>query len=115
MLRRANLAGDADCVWLDDRRRYRLSLNAADQALELRLDGVSHLLCHIKDDADLSQLALGVAVAPASLSLQSIIQLHQSTGHPVLLAEDGRILGVCGETEIIRALASGRHTSVALR
>ena len=113
MQRRANMAGDADCVWLDDGRRYRLSLNAADQALELRLDGVSHSLCLIKDDADLSHLALGVAVAPASLSLQSIIQLRQSTGHPVLLAEDGRILGVCGEAEIIRALASGRHTSVA--
>jgi glycine betaine/proline transport system ATP-binding protein len=111
MLRRANLAGDTDCVWLDDRRRYRLSLNSADQALELRLDGVSHSLCHIKDDADL----LEVAVAPASLSLQSIIQLRQTTGHPVLLAEEGRILGVCGETEIIRALAIGRHTSVPIR
>jgi glycine betaine/proline transport system ATP-binding protein len=114
MQRRAHMAGDEGCVWLDDRRRYRLSLNSADQAIELRLDGVSHSLCHIKDDADLSQLASGVAVAPASLSLQSIIQLRQSTGHPVLLAEDGRILGVCGETEIIRALASGRHTSVVI-
>jgi len=49
-----------------------------------------------------------VAVAPASLSLQSIIHLRQATGHPVLLAEDGKIIGVCGETEIIRALAVGR-------
>jgi glycine betaine/proline transport system ATP-binding protein len=115
MLRRAQMAADAGDVWLDDGRRYRLSLNSADQALELRLDGVSHSLCHIKDDADLGQPALGVAVAPASLSLQSIIQLRQTTGHPVLLAEDGRILGVCGEAEIIRALASGRHTSVPIR
>jgi glycine betaine/proline transport system ATP-binding protein len=114
MLRRALMAGDGGCVWLDDRRRYRLSLNSADQAIELRLDGVSHSLCLVKDNADLSQLAKGVAVAPASLSLQSIIQLRQRTGHPVLLAEDGRILGVCGETEIIRALASGRHTSAAI-
>src|ERR1700720_1353082 len=51
MLRRANLAGDAGGVWLDARRRYQLSLNSADQALELRLDGVSHALCPIKDDA----------------------------------------------------------------
>jgi glycine betaine/proline transport system ATP-binding protein len=115
MLRRAHMAGDARNVWLDDRQRYRLSLNSADQALELRLDGVSHSLCVIKDDADLSQLASGVCVAPASLSLQSIIQLRQTTGHPVLLAEDGRIIGVCGETQIIQALASGRHTSVAIR
>ena len=30
---------------------------------------------------------------------------------PVLLVEDGKVLGVCSETEIIRALAGGRHTS----
>jgi hypothetical protein len=31
----------------------------------------------------------------------------------VLLAEGGKILGVCGEAEIIRALAGGRHTTAA--
>jgi glycine betaine/proline transport system ATP-binding protein len=56
---------------------------------------------------------LGIAVAPASLSLQSIIELRQRTGHPVLLAEQGRILGVCCEGDIIRALAGGRHTTAA--
>ena len=48
-------------------------------------------------------------MVPASFSLQSIIRLRQATGHPVLLAEDGRIVGVCGEAEIIRALAGSRH------
>jgi glycine betaine/proline transport system ATP-binding protein len=113
MQRRAQMAGDGGKVWLDDRRRYQLFLNSAAQALELRLDGVTHPLCHIRDDADLTLREPGIAVAPASLSLQSIIQLRQTTGHPVLLAEDGKILGVCGETEIIRALAGGRHTSGA--
>ena len=51
----------------------------------------------------------GLAVVPASFSLQTIIRLRQRTGHPVLLSEDGRIVGVCGETEIIRALAGSRH------
>ncbi len=69
---------------------------------------------HITDDADLRSAEPGLAIAPGSLSLQSIIHLRQSTGHPVLLAEEGRILGVCGEAEIIRALA-GRHSSVAAR
>jgi glycine betaine/proline transport system ATP-binding protein len=100
-------------VWLDAARRYRLSLNSSDEALGLQLDGVAHAFCHISDEANLTHSLPGLAVAPASLSLQSIIQLRQSTGHPVLLAEDGRILGVCGETEIIRALAGGRHTSAA--
>jgi glycine betaine/proline transport system ATP-binding protein len=113
MQRRALMAGDGGEVWLDAARRYRLSLNASDQAQGLELDGVAYAFCHIRDDADLGSLQPGLAVAPASLSLQAIIQLRQSTGHPVLLAEDGRILGVCGETEIIKALAGGRHTTAA--
>jgi glycine betaine/proline transport system ATP-binding protein len=113
MQRRALMAGDAGHVWLDNQRRYRLSLNSSDEALGLHLDGVAHAFCHIQDEADLGRLVPGVAVAPASLSLQSIIHLRQTTGHPVLLAEQGRILGVCGEAEIIRALAGGRHTSAA--
>ena len=111
MQRRALMAGDGGHVWLDSERRYRLSLNSSDEALDLHLDGVAHAFCHVQDEADLGRLEPGVAVAPASLSLQSIIQLRQTTGHPVLLAEQGRILGVCGAAEIIRALAGGRHTS----
>jgi glycine betaine/proline transport system ATP-binding protein len=113
MQRRASMAGDAGQVWLDDRRRYRLSLNSSDEALGLQLDGVAHAFSHVGEDADLTGLEPGLAVAPASLSLQSIIHLRQVTGHPVLLAEDGRIIGVCGEAEIIRALAGGRHSTGA--
>jgi glycine betaine/proline transport system ATP-binding protein len=113
MQRRALLAGESGHVWLDGARRYRLSLNDSDEAMELHLDGIAHALCPIQEDADLTRLSPGLVVAPASLSLQSIIHLRQSTGHPVLLAEAGRIIGVCSETEIIQALAGGRHTSGA--
>jgi len=111
MQRRAAMAGDEGHVWLDVGRRYRLSLNSSDEVMGLHLDGVAHAFCHIQDEADLSRVEPGVAVVPASLSLQSIIHLRQTTGHPVLLAEQGRILGVCGEAEIIRALAGGRQSS----
>jgi glycine betaine/proline transport system ATP-binding protein len=110
MQRRELMAGDEGSVWLDSARRYRLSLNSSDQAQNLQLDGVAHAFSHVLDDSDLTRPVPGLAVAPASFSLQSIIHLRQSTGHPVLLAEDGRIIGVCGEAEIIRALAGGRHT-----
>jgi glycine betaine/proline transport system ATP-binding protein len=113
MQHRASMAGDGGNVWLDIGRRYRLSLNSSDEALGLHLDGIAHGFCHVRDEADLGHLEPGVAVAPASLSLQSIIHLRQTTGHPVLLAEGGKILGVCGEVEIIRALAGGRHTGAA--
>jgi glycine betaine/proline transport system ATP-binding protein len=110
MQRRAALAGEDGHVWLDSGRRYRLALDASDQAMGVHLDGVEQAFCHIRDDADLTPPRPGLALAPASLSLQSIIQLRQTTGHPVLFVEDGKILGVCGEGEIIRALAGGRHT-----
>jgi len=113
MQRRAALEGEDGHVWLDSNRRYRLALNASDEALGLHLDGIEQAFCHIQDEADLARLPPGLAIAPASLSLQSIIQLRQSTGHPVLFVEDGKILGVCGEGEIIRALAGGRHTGGA--
>jgi glycine betaine/proline transport system ATP-binding protein len=109
MQRRASMAGEDGNLWLDSGRRYRLSLNSSDEALGLQIDGAAHALRHVQEDGDMTLLEAGLAVAPASLSLQSIIQLRQTTGHPVLLVEDGKVLGVCGEAEIIRALAGGRQ------
>jgi hypothetical protein len=45
------------------------------------------------------------------LSLKAIIQLRHRTGHPVLLADDAKIIGVCGEIEIMRALGGGAAAS----
>jgi glycine betaine/proline transport system ATP-binding protein len=109
MQRRAHLAGDGTEVWLDPGRRYQLSLNSSGQALSLTLDGSSHVLRYIRDEMDIALDEPGLTVAPASMSLQAIIQLRQNSGHPVLVAEDGKILGVCGEHEIIRALSRGRR------
>jgi glycine betaine/proline transport system ATP-binding protein len=109
MNERANMPGDAGSLWLDEGRRYRLSMSPSDEALDLQLDGVPHALRHVHDDAGIAGLEPGMAVAPASFSLQSIIRLRHSTGHPVLLTEGGRIIGVCSETEIIRALAGSRQ------
>jgi glycine betaine/proline transport system ATP-binding protein len=109
MCGRANMAGEGGMLWLDERRRYRLSMNSSDEALELQVDGVAHALRHVSDASGVARIEPGVAVAPASFSLQTIIQLRQATGHPVLLADGGRIIGVCSETEIIRALAGSRH------
>jgi hypothetical protein len=109
MCGRADMAQEGDWLWLDQGRRYRLAMGAADQALDLQLDGVAHALHHVQDDRAIGGLQPGLAVAPASFSLQSIIQLRQTTGHPVLMSDGGRIVGVCSESEIIRALAASRH------
>ena len=114
MRRRAALEGVGDRVWLDAGRRYQLTLSSADEALSVHIDGIGHALRHLKDEAELARpdlahagAAPGLAVVPAGVSLQSIIHLRHTTGHPVLLAEAGRIIGVCGEIEILRALSGG--------
>jgi glycine betaine/proline transport system ATP-binding protein len=109
MCERANLAREGNTLWLDDRRRYQLAMSPADEALGLQLDGVAHALRHVHDDVGLENVEPGLAVVPASFSLQSIIQLRQATGHPVLLSDGGKIIGVCSENEIIRALAGSRQ------
>jgi glycine betaine/proline transport system ATP-binding protein len=107
----ADMAGAGNAVWLDVARRYQLSLSSTDEPVALRIDGIGCTLHHITDEADLGRAAPGLAVAPASLSLKSIIQLRQTTGHPVLIAAGGRIVGVCGEIEIIRALSGEKATA----
>jgi glycine betaine/proline transport system ATP-binding protein len=107
MRQRAQLAGEGMEVWLDAGRRYQLSLDSADQPLGLMLDGITHELRFVGDDGAGIE-GPGLAVAPASMSLQAIIHLCQTSGHPVLVAQGGKIMGVCGETEIIQALAARR-------
>jgi hypothetical protein len=46
-----------------------------------------------------------MVLAEAGLPLSTIIRICQANSHPVLLVQDGRFQGVCGETEILRALS----------
>jgi glycine betaine/proline transport system ATP-binding protein len=109
MCERARMPSDGSSVWLDERRRYRLSMSDSGEALGLEFDGTAHALRPLHDDTALAAVEPGLAVVPASFSLQSIIRLRQATGHPVLLVDGGKIVGVCGEAEIIRALSGSRH------
>jgi glycine betaine/proline transport system ATP-binding protein len=109
---RASMAAEAGALWLDARRRYQLFLDPEGEFQRLTVDGEPQSVRRIEAGssgaAQIGAAPSDIAIAPASLSLQEIIQLCRSTGHPVLLAEERRILGVCGETEIIRALAGSR-------
>ena len=113
MRRRADLQSDGEMVWLDAARRYRLQVAAGGEALALQVDGTAHALRVIQSEADDSHSAPGLAVVPADMSLRSIIRLRQASGHPVLVADAGCIVGVCGEADIILALAGARHAGTA--
>jgi glycine betaine/proline transport system ATP-binding protein len=122
---RANMPAESGALWLDANRRYQLFLDANGEFLDIKVDGRPQTVLSVEGASAGGQAHAapaaaagaarggaaaqpGIAIAPASLSLQEIIQLCRATGHPVLLAEERRILGVCGEAEIIRALAGSR-------
>ncbi len=111
MRRRADLQNDGPDLWLDAARRYKLRMPARGEAMELRVDGAVHTLRTIDGEAEHSHAVTGLAVVPPELSLRSIIRLRQASGHPVLVADADGVMGVCGEAEIILALATAGQSS----
>jgi glycine betaine/proline transport system ATP-binding protein len=108
MRRCCDLVREDRAIWLDEKRRYQLLVDEHDEPTSLTVDGAPYPLDRIIDGEQYTALHAALAVAPASLSLNAIIRLSNETGHPVLLVDQGRLTGVCGEVEIIRALA-GQH------
>jgi glycine betaine/proline transport system ATP-binding protein len=98
-------------IWLDESRRYEVVVDEHGGPTELTIDGMVHSLGHVGEGESWSSDRAGLAVAPASTSLSSIIKLRNATGHPVLMIDDGRLTGVCDENEIIRALAGERRAA----
>ncbi len=90
---------------LDDARRYRLTLDSSNAPFDVSVDGQSYPLLVVDDEGIPDEDVRGVIVAPSSMSLQALIHAHRRTGHPVLLAEGGALVGFCGEAEIINALS----------
>ena len=105
MRQRAHLHSDGGHLWLDAARRYRLQLHRDGAALALQIDGVVHALREVSGEDDVLHDTPALVVVPASLSLRSLIRWRQSSGHPVLVADGENIVGVCGEAEILQALA----------
>ena len=91
-------------LWLDERRRYQLELDADMRPTGVRVDGEDHALIHFNDHTG-PILPPGMVMAEPGLPLSTIIRICQANSHPVLLVENGRFQGVCGETEILRALS----------
>jgi glycine betaine/proline transport system ATP-binding protein len=112
MRAQAGLTDEAGHLWLDVQQRYRLELDDQRQPVTVQVGGSRLFVHRCEEDCDPAKVPAGVAMVPGAISLQGIIRLHEATGHPVLLSEQGALIGVCGEAEIIRALA-GRSRSAA--
>ena len=104
MRRATDLVRDDGGIWLDDARRYRVFVSAANEPTGIACDGAVQALGRVEEGA-WQDLGAAVAVAPASIPLRTIIELRQRTGHPVLLVDEGCFCGICDAAEIIRGLA----------
>jgi glycine betaine/proline transport system ATP-binding protein len=99
------LSREGEYLWLDTARRYRVTLDSRGACCAVRVDGAESAFRSHQDMDAGTAVSSGLVIAPISMSLHRLIQLRQSSGHPVLLADDGVISGVCDENEIVRALA----------
>ena len=111
MRRCAELPREQRAMWLDERHRYQVQLSDNDEPRALVIDGQTLPLAHVPEGESWPSQQSGLAVTPASSLLSDIIRLHTASGHPVLLVDEGRVCGVCGELEILRALAGERRNS----
>src|SRR5882757_5658885 len=109
MRRGTTVSGQDQTVWIDDEHRFQVLIDESGWPTSLTIDGTEQPLGHIGEDESWSPDRSGIAVAPASSSLSALIKLRNATGHPVLLVDEGRLLGSCCQKEIIQALAGKRH------
>jgi glycine betaine/proline transport system ATP-binding protein len=109
MRRGTTISGQEQTVWLDDEHRFQVLIDESGRPTSMTIDGAEQPLGHIGEDESWSPDRSGLAVAPASSSLSALIKLRNATGNPVLLVEEGRLLGSCCQKEIIEALAGKRQ------
>jgi glycine betaine/proline transport system ATP-binding protein len=75
------------------------------RAHEMTAAGVTVPIAAMEMEGDAPPRGSCAAIS-SEATMKSVIQLRQATGMPVLMTEGGRVVGMCGEDEILHALAS---------
>jgi glycine betaine/proline transport system ATP-binding protein len=107
----ASGSGDTQGLQIDTAGRYVVRLDAAGQPRDAHLDGRPLPIIAVTGQ-EAAAAGSGLRLAPVSISMQEIVELCAHSGHPVLLQHDGQLCGVCGEAEILRALAGSFGATV---
>lgn len=90
---------------LDAYRPVLLHSGGAVAGSAITAAGVPVPIVAVTDEADLPAAGTCAAV-DCEATMKTVIQLRQATGMPVLITQRGQIVGMCGEDEILHALAS---------
>ena len=86
---------------LPDLGSLELTIDKNMRLCEVR-SGRKNLTPVFADDAQLDTLTENerIIIAPTSTGMREIIEFRHATGQPVLLADDGKIIGIIGDNEI---------------
>ena len=108
----ADIPREGDALLLDWSGRNRLALDADGKPVEATVEPGPASLRRYDPEMDLAALAAGdICAAPTDLRMRTAIEIRHRTGRPVLMVEDGRLMGVIGDEEIYRGLLSQRSPS----
>ncbi len=98
---------DGDTLRLDWSGLNRLKLNARGVPDEASIEPGPAAIRHYSPEMDSATLtASTICAAAPDLPMRTAIELRHCTGRPVLLVEEGRLVGVIGDDEIYRGLMS---------
>ena len=106
----ARFVRDGESAWLDPARRYRVRIGSGGEAQAAEAGGVPVAVTAAPPTGD-APVATGLFVAAVDTPLRQLIRLQQASGHPVLLTDGAALCGVCGPSEVIRALAGADGAS----
>ncbi len=108
----ADIRREGGVLLLDWSGRNRLALDADGKPVEATVEPGPANLRRYDPEMDLAALAAGdICTAPTDLRMRTAIEIRHRTGRPVLMVEDGRLIGVIGDEEIYRGLLSQRSSS----
>jgi glycine betaine/proline transport system ATP-binding protein len=108
----AAAARPGEQIVLDRDRPVVMTLDAAGAPAGVAVADKPGRLVAFADGFDLARLAPDVVVtAPPDIKLKSALEIRHKTGNPLVLIEDGRLIGVIGDDEIYRGIL--RQTGLA--
>ncbi len=90
---------------LDEAERYCVGVGAGYG--DVRIDNQPQGATLVAEPDAHERFPEGVVAVPAGVSVRTLIRILSVSGHPVVLTEGDRVVGVCGGQDVLKALGSG--------
>lgn len=107
----AQCARDGDCYFIDEERKASIYVNASGKALSAKINDVAAPLLRVEADGVIPNTAKhGIAIASPEITLKTAIALRQTSGHGLGLVDaDGRLIGLCDDSDLFGGLLRERR------